>query len=146
MNHLDILLVQEPWAAKLVRGTKQWELRSQPTKKRKRIAIGQTGQQVVLGEVRIVDCKLVSVRGRDGQWRPPPEGSGDWLGSLNNMSRHGVDLEKLPKNWERVYAWVMSSAIEYPVPVPYKHVKGCQSWIASSLSEAKKKRRVSWSV
>eukprot|EP00438_Fugacium_kawagutii_P026720 Skav228686 [mRNA] locus=scaffold2247:153627:154091:- [translate_table: standard] len=147
MKHLDILLVRAPWARKLVSGEKQWELRSKPTMKRGRIAIGQTGERVVVGEAAIVDCRLVAVRDSgdgNGQWKPTA--SGEWLGSLDSRRLHGgVDFEKWPKNWKKVYAWIMSSACQYQKPVPYRHVNGCQTWIASEANRKQKataKRRL----
>ena len=132
MADLDILLVRAPWAEKLVKGQKQWELRSRPVKKRGPIAVGQTKDHLILGRVTIVDCHLAAVRGRSGKLEPPADcTSDDWLGSNENLKRHCVDMEQLPKTWKKVYAWVLSSAYEYPVPIPYKHVPGCQTWLVT---------------
>ena len=137
MADLDILLVRAPWAEKLVKGQKQWELRSRPVKKRGPIAIGQTKDHVILGRVTIVDCHLAAVRGRSGKLEPPADcTSDDWLGNNENLKRHCVDMEQLPKTWKKVYAWVLSSAYEYPVPIPYKHVPGCQTWLVTKKSRS----------
>ena len=136
MQQLDILLVKEPWARKLVKGEKSWELRSTNVTNRGRIALGQTGKHLVLGEVTITSCSLVAERGADGKLQPPAGREGDWLGSAKNIPLHGVSkLEELPGTWKRVYAWGVASAREYQPPIPFKHVTGCQTWISPEQSK-----------
>ena len=139
-DRLDILLVQKPWAKLLAQGHKTWELRSTKTSAiGKKIAIGQTVQCLALGEVTVTDCILVAVRDASGKLVPPEGCEDDWLASEKNLKLHCVKdpVKQLPDKWKKVYAWVMSSAHEYEVPIPYKHANGCVTWISSNPKAAK---------
>ena len=114
------LLVRNPWATLLVHGEKTWELRSRRTSRRGRIAIAASGTRGLVGEVCLVDCICVGMRGPDGKLIPSDTADGrlNFLGSAANMPKHRVaDLGMI--NYKRVWAWVMEAPLAYDQPRSY---------------------------
>ena len=99
---------------------KTWELRSRRMSRRGRIAIAASGTRGLVGEVCLVDCICVGMRGPDGKLIPSDTADGrlNFLGSAANMPKHRVaDLGMI--NYKRVWAWVMEAPLAYDQPRSY---------------------------
>ena len=110
-------------------GKKTWELRSRPTARRGRIAIAASGTHGLVGEVSLVGCICVGMRGPGGRLTPPDTADGrlNFLGSAANMPKHCVtDLSMI--KYKRVWAWVMEAPLAYDEPKSFVHRRGVVTW------------------
>jgi len=105
------LIVRSPYAGKIVRGIKLWEMRSSKSSIRGRIGIIEAGSGTIIGEVDLVDC-LPEI---------------DELTAAERIEEHQVDDISLLKKWK--YPWVLKRAIQYDKPMPYHHHKGAVIWV-----------------
>ena len=105
------LIIRKPWIDLILNGEKTWEMRSAPTNIRGRIGLIEQGTGNIVGE-----CYL------------------DYVGvSVDNLDigyghhKHKVDDLSLLEKWK--YPWVLSRALRYEKPIPYKHPKGAVTWV-----------------
>ena len=139
------LVVREPWASRLVSGTKVWELRGRATTFRGRAAIIAAGTGSVVGEVNFEDCFLVAINNNNGALMPPPEDPTKFMCLAENQPKHGLTDFSLV-TYKKVYAWVVASPLKYDNPIAYTHPQGAVQWIdlqASASSRARRKRPAS---
>ena len=109
-----ILQVHMPWAEQIVAGTKIWEIRSQATNMRGRVAIGIPVVRHIIGEVFLEDC--VDVTHEDfGKY----------------VRFHGIDdLQKSPAaNYAQIHAWVLARPTPYSSQIGYKCKPGAIGWV-----------------
>jgi hypothetical protein len=105
------ILIREEPLAKILAGTKTWEIRGSATKRRGGIALVQSKSGLVVGTAELVDVRgplsLSELRAasRRSQFRP----------------------SKLP--YPSTFAWVVRSARRLRTPVPYKHPPGAVIWV-----------------
>lgn len=105
------LPIREVPLAKILAGSKTWEIRSRPTAIRGRVALIRSGSKTVVGICRIVDCI--------GPFTP-------------EQRRKGWRKAGFPKGKQlpaRCYAWVMEGARRLRAPVPYRHPRGAITWV-----------------
>lgn len=133
------LLVKPPWARLLVNGVKTVEVRGKATERiGQRVAIAQSGSQLLVGEVSLEGCCLVAVRNEQGLLEDVP-GAPHTLDSLKYA--HCIeDLTCIP--YDKVYAWFVNNNLAYFNPVPYVHPRGAVTWVNLSkpVEEGKRKK------
>lgn len=105
------LIVQQPWADKILSGEKLWEMRSRPTLVRERIGIIAAGTGLILGEVNLTDSpKAIDLKQAN-----------------QNLDKHQVANISLLEKW--CFAWVLNNPKRYETPVKYKHPRGAVTWV-----------------
>ena len=100
------LIILEDPLAKILAGTKTWEIRGSATKRRGRIALIQSKSGLVVGTCNLVDVlgPLSLKKLRSASWRT------------------GLRPDKLP--YASTHAWVVRSARRLRKPIPYRHPSG----------------------
>jgi len=99
------LIVREPWINLILDGTKKWEIRSEPTQKRERIALATTQPYLLLGDVEIVDSTVLTHE--DFQ---------------THVASHCVDesqQEQVIGSYKRIHAWHLRRPRRYANPIAY---------------------------
>lgn len=111
------LIIDEKWIVKILTGEKTWEMRTTKTKIRGRIGLIMKGSGLVVGEAILTDSldKMSDMQLFNGVDKHCIHSDVPWSFSL--------ELAK----WR--YPWVLKSAVEYDVPVPYKHPQGAVIWV-----------------
>lgn len=126
----EVALIKREWCKEIFEGTKVWEVRGSRTKKRGTIAVAQSGDQQLVGELEIVDCFPIGRR-RDGvivPWDDTQTSGINFIGAGENFSKHCIpNLEVI--QYEHIYAWVLSNKRVYPNPIAYTHPWGCVQWV-----------------
>jgi hypothetical protein len=110
------LIVDEPWISKILRGEKHWEMRTQATSIRERVALIRKGSGLVVGVVRITGCTGALTL--------------DQLRAHSN--KHGVPMEEFESGRAAKWttAWELSDAQALRNAVPYKHPLGAVIWVS----------------
>ena len=105
-----LLILEEP-LAKILAGTKTWEIRGSATKRRGRIALIQSKSGLVVGTCDLADVvgPLSLKKLRSSSWRT------------------GFRPEKLP--YAATHAWVVRAARRLRKPIPYAHPSGAVIWV-----------------
>lgn len=103
------LKVNEPFASMIVKGQKVWELRSQKTNIREKIAIGTNGK--VIGYADLCDCWFESI---------------EIIRHYNQFHLANEFLFSYGKGKSGLYIWHMRNASIEPKPYPYSYSTG--SW------------------
>lgn len=124
------LVIDMPWIDMLLRGEKDWEMRSKRTERRGPIALIRKGTRHAVGVARLV--------GVHGPLSDPD--------LLHSTARHRMSIEGIREGryskWRT--AWELRDAMPLPRPVPYSHPNGAVIWVALDpncvrrLSEATK--------
>lgn len=105
------LPVKEIPLAKILRGSKTWEIRSRATSVRGPIALIQSGTGTIVGTCRIVACVgPFTIEERRSGWKKAAFPRG----------------RLLPAGF---YAWVVQGARRLRSPVPYRHPRGAITWV-----------------
>ena len=110
------LIVREPYATLIVKGLKVWEIRKRRTNVRGEIFIISKGR--IIGKV-----KLVNVLG--------PFTAEELA---KHEEKHRVEYEDL-KNYagnSKLFAWVLSDAVEFEKPIKVDVPRGAQIWVRLS--------------
>lgn len=105
-----LVIRQEP-LAKILAGTKTWEVRGKATDRRGDIALIQSRSGLVLGT-----CQLVDVVG--------PLSVAELR---RNARRTGFRANDMP--YPTTYAWVLRGARRLATPIPYRHPSGAVIWV-----------------
>ncbi len=109
------LVVDEPWISMILRGDKQWEMRSQATAIRGLIALIRKGSGAVVGVARVTGCRgpldIEQLRAHAGQHRVP-------LAEFESGRA---------AKWTT--AWELVDARPLPTPVHYRHPYGAVIWV-----------------
>ncbi len=110
-------MVREPYAGRIVNGTKTWEIRGRATRIRGPIAIIAAGTGTIVGVAVLVGC----------------------LGPLDPRTYHegwrerGADAPSPgPLPYPTLYAWVLADARRAIPGVPYAHPSGAVIWVSLS--------------
>ena len=105
-----LIILEEP-LAKILAGTKTWEIRGSATKRRGRIALIQSKSGLVVGTCDLVDVvgPLSLKKLRSASWRT------------------GFRPDKLP--YSSTHAWVVRAARRLRKPIPYRHPSGAVIWV-----------------
>lgn len=120
------LLIRDPWATQIVKGTKIWELRSRPTTIREVIGIALVGSSRLLGQVALVDC----IRLDEDTFK-------------RNIHKHRVhDAGIINPHGGDVFACVLKHPRQYKEAIPYVHPQGCIGWVHLQSST----KKVSWTI
>lgn len=118
-NPLDeverVLIVQEPWASKLIDGEKTWELRKRRTTVRGQIGISASRTSKVIGTVELVDCH--------GPFTV------EELEDHRDRHRVGTDFLTAYAGDGTLWAWEVTDAQRLLKPVPYVHPPGAVVWV-----------------
>ena len=100
----------------LVDGSKTWEIRDRPTRKRGRVMLAAAGTGLILGEVSIIGCRRLQ---------------------RSNFSDHStfhrVEDAGLVDGYSEIWAWIVADAKRYARPVPYQHPQGAVVFIKQGL-------------
>lgn len=111
MGHIQTgLVIDEPWITKILCGEKTWEMRSQSTAKRERVALIKKGSGLIVG--------LATITGVLGPF--------DDKEIAANFHHHRVPTHMIGK-WR--YAWTLGTVRRLETPVPYVHSKGAVIWV-----------------
>jgi hypothetical protein len=110
---LNGLIVDEPWISLILSGRKTWEMRSQATQIRGRIALIKKGSGCIVGLADLVDV----------------------IGPLDSIARHAHrdkhciprDLDETSAHWDT--AWVLEGAKPLAQAVHYEHPPGAVIWV-----------------
>jgi hypothetical protein len=104
------IIIDEPWASKILSGEKIWEMRSKRTPFRGPIALIRKRSGTVIGTARLVGCLSPL--------------------SLSELALHeqqpgipGAE-QRAALDQRRVVPWVLSEAKALRRPVPYRHRSG----------------------
>jgi len=110
------LIVRQPWADRILDGSKIWEIRGSATNVRGRIGIIPARSKTVSGY-----CNLVEVRG--------PLSLSELLQTvgLHGISREELLREGLP--YPCTYAWIMEKPKKLDRPTAYNHPSGAIIWV-----------------
>jgi hypothetical protein len=105
------LLIKKEPLAKILAGTKTWEIRGKTTARRGWIALIESKSGHVVGI-----CEVVDVRGPL---------------SLAELRRNARRTGFVPTSrpYPKTYAWVLRNARRLAKPVPYKHPSGAVIWV-----------------
>jgi len=110
-----LMVLKEP-LAKILSGSKTWEIRGSATAIRGPIALIESKSGTVVGV-----CDVVGVEGPLS------------LAELNrNARKTGFSTRELP--YPTTYAWVLRKARRLRVPVPYRHPTGAVIWVKLTAS------------
>ena len=137
-DRILLLKIQKSWCDKLLAGQKVWELRSQNSHVRGRVALGYNFQ--IFGFIDILDVKVVGVR-KGNTYNGKPDNAEDFWLAPHNLQKHGATAETLRKlKWKGplVHAYVMANPWPLDVPLSYAKERGPVSWSsvpASILSD-----------
>lgn len=107
------LVVREPWATRIVRGEKVWEIRGRGTGIRGHIAIAAAGTKCIIGV-----CRLTGILG--------PLTLDEYRAGQSNHRSPIEGLERLP--YPLTYAWCLAEAVSMD-PLPYPHPSGAVIWV-----------------
>lgn len=108
---MDALIIKKHWIDLILTGEKVWEIRGCATKKRGIIELIQSKSGLVVGKCELVDCIKL-----------------DLNHYKNSKDKHCIDnVDKLP--YKITYAWILSNAVRYEKPRPYKHPYGAVIWV-----------------
>ena len=68
---------------------------------------------------------------QNGQLVPPRDNPGNFMFNAENLQKHQVTLEEFPElsQYQVVYAWEFSDALEYEEPKVQTVKKGCVTWM-----------------
>ena len=124
------LVIKKRWCEEIFEGTKIWEIRGTPVKRRGPISIAQSKSKKLVGEVHVTDCLKVGRRenGEVVPWSDSELHQKNFIGAPENLHKHRVDdLNLVP--YTKVYAWVLDKKHRYEHPKPYSHKKGCITWV-----------------
>jgi hypothetical protein len=118
------LFIRKHWCDEIFRGSKRWEIRDEPcdAKVGSRICVAQSKANELRGEVTIVKCLRVGVRGKSGELIPAGKGEeakANFILNLSNMSQHCIEDLSILDKYEVIYAWVLDEVVEYEEPVPW---------------------------
>ena len=103
------LIIRKPWIDFILDGSKTWEMRSQPTKIRGRIALIESGSGMIVGECFLSGC-------------PSP------LMPLSFYTdKHRVNDRALLRRW--CHPWELENVKKYAQPIPYEHPQGAVIWV-----------------
>ena len=129
------LLVKHHFAKKIFKG-KTWEIRSKNCHKRGPIGIVSTtssspGKKALLLGEAVLSRTLVVAERQNGQLVPPRDNPGNFMFNADNLQKHQVTLEEFPElnQYQVVYAWEFSDALEYEEPKVQTVKKGCVTWM-----------------
>lgn len=104
------LIIKKNWLDKIFNEGKTWEMRATKTKVRGNILLIESGSGMIVGEACLVGCSHIPIKPNN-----------------KYFDKHKVEDTELLKKWK--YAWVLSEAIRYKVPIPYKHQQGAVIWV-----------------
>jgi ASCH domain-containing protein len=107
------LIIDEPWIACIISGTKTWELRSRNTLIRGRIPLIRKGSKTVIGVADLVDTL-------------PNLSISDLKANFEN---HRVPESDFGEDFKHKTAWVLQHARPLREPVPYRHPAGAVIWV-----------------
>lgn len=118
---MKALIVDEPWVSLILRGEKMWEMRSNHTQVRGRIALIRKGSGAVVGLADLLDSI----------------GPLDEIAWRAHRGRHKIPLEGYPavKRWN--VAWELGDVRAFASPIAYTHPKGAVIWVNLSEEETK---------
>jgi ASCH domain len=113
MNEIGLVIKKEP-LDDILCGKKTWEIRSSGTKKRRKIALIESGSGEIKGYAELVDDLSLTK---------------DDL--LKNISKHQVSKEIIMKGigYKKPHAWVLQNAKRLSTPKKYKHPQGAVIWV-----------------
>lgn len=118
-----LMVLKDP-LAKILAGSKTWEIRGSATAIRGPIALIESKSGTVVGT-----CDVVGVTGPLS------------LSELNkNAQKTGFSTSELP--YPATYAWVLRNARRLRVPVSYRHPPGAVIWVKLSPSVVARLRSV----
>lgn len=115
---LSGLVIRPEPIEKILRGEKDWEMRSRATQKRGRIALIRQGSGQVVGVAELARC----------------EGPFTEQAMRDNQHRHRIPLERLNDDEIRKWrtAWVLENVVRLSKPVTYPHPSGAVTWVTLS--------------
>lgn len=109
------LIIREPWIGYILVGTKTWEMRTAPTKRRGRIALIRKGTGLVVGTAEIVESL------------PPLDAAS--LAATRDRHRipANLDAEVLAARW--IHPWVLHDVRRLARPVLAGQKSGQVIWV-----------------
>lgn len=107
------LIIKSPWIHYILEGKKTWEIRGSNTKMRGTAALIKSGSGMVYGEVKMVDCKELTLK--------------EYQEGRAFHCVESEDAQELP--YKRTYAWILGEPVLYEEPIPYKHPMGAVIWV-----------------
>ncbi|MER9134736.1 ASCH domain-containing protein [Mesorhizobium sp. M0830] len=112
---MKALIVREPWIDLILDGYKTWELRTQPTSIRGRIALIRKGSREIEGVVKLVDVL--------------PQLSASGL--ADSIEFHSVPSSRLQEVTQAGWLtpWVLVDAHRFSAPVPFTRPSGPVTWV-----------------
>lgn len=118
MNINSGLIIDEPWIGLILKGQKDWEMRSRATSYRGWFGLIRKGSGQVVGLARLVDC---------GRALNPSEmiAAHDHHRIPNSMIQSGM-----VSKW--VIPWQLADIRPLKSPIPYEHKSGAVTWVLFS--------------
>lgn len=108
------LIIKPKWADLILNKEKTMEVRGNNTKIRGTIGVIMSGTKKVFGTVELIDSEELT-REKFNRWK----------------DKHKLDIsyDELLEIYPRPYAWHLSEATKYDVPISYEHKQGCVVWV-----------------
>ena len=114
------LIIDSPPIDRILAGAKTWEMRTNTTKVRGRVALIRKGSGTVVGSVELVGCVGPLTR----------------ADMLVNVDQHQGSPDRIERGefdkWR--YAWVLRDVTKFATPVPYRHPSGAVIWVTLDSS------------
>ena len=112
---VSALTLKQEWLDLILTGSKTWEIRSQPTNKRERVALAQSGTTVLRGDVEIVNCVPL-----------------DAQSFVTSIDKHCVPQNRHTEvigGYAKIFAWELARPRRYRTPISYKRMPGQVGWV-----------------
>ena len=110
------LIIKSPWIGVILSGEKTWEIRGSQTQKRGWIALIKSGSKEIYGLCRIIDV-IGPLTSKELQ---------------ETFEKHRIPPDEIKNDglpYANTYAWVFRDALQFDVPIPYKHPVGAITWV-----------------
>lgn len=123
------LLLERQYAAMILNGMKDWEIRGRSTSRRETISLAATKTGLLLGEIDLIGCRQVGRWDPEQQqlvpWRDPK----DFIGDPQNYHHHRIENLDWVKKYRTVFAWELARPKWYETPVAFTHTPGAMIWL-----------------
>lgn len=113
---MDGLIIKKKWLDAIFQG-KNMEVRGSDTKKRRRIALIESGSGKIIGDTFLSHTYKI----RSNQHFKLLYPCHRVIGGFENLG------------YTTVWVWVLMGTFKYPEPIPYKHPQGAVIWVKNVL-------------
>jgi len=108
------LIIDQPWIDYILKGEKQWELRSSSCSRTGPIALIKKGSKTIVG--------LASIKDSEGPFSKSE--------LITHFDQHCVPADRiLLDDYKWLHAWKLEQVIALDIPIPYVHKNGAVIWV-----------------